>query len=165
MPAFTGIGYHCVTSLFPWVAVGIAAFRMWGCLAWQLNLRTCMTSHAPTYRGQPTGASGRAVRAGSPWPYSSPELERVPIRDIDDTRAAVAYINSRYGLLGDGWQEWAGDKTPDLEVVFQTIDEWPIVYQRGDSPVFANPSRHGSLHYWSRPTTCTQLACIWAPMT
>ena len=146
MPAFTGIGYHCVTSSFPWVAVGIAAFRMWGLprLAAELeNVYDQLCGHLP---GAANWRSCGGVRAGSPWPYSSPELERVPIRDIDDTQAAVAYINSRYVLLGDGWQEWADDKTPDLEVVFHTIDEWPIVYQRGDSPVFANPLKDGSLH-------------------
>ena len=50
--------------------------------------------------------------------------------------------NARYALLFDSWREWAGEKMPDVETAFQIIEAWPVVYQKGDWRVYANPEKN-----------------------
>jgi hypothetical protein len=49
-------------------------------------------------------------------------------------------------LLFDSWRDWAGEKMPDVETAFQIIETWPVVYQKGDWRVYANPQKNRYLH-------------------
>ena len=72
--------------------------------------------------------------------YTGGETQNYP-SDLDRSRFLFncSVQNATYAVLWDGWREWAGGEMPDVDVVFRVIESWPVVYERGEWQVFANP--------------------------
>lgn len=78
--------------------------------------------------------------------YTGGETQNYP-RDLDRNRFLFncSVQNARYALLWDGWREWAGEQMLDVDMVFRVVESWPVLYERGEWRVFANPKRQGRL--------------------
>ena len=73
--------------------------------------------------------------------YTGGRTQNYP-RDLDQSRFLFdcSVQNATYAVLWDGWQEWAGKEMPDVDQVFRVIESWPVIYERGEWRVFANPA-------------------------
>jgi hypothetical protein len=227
-PAFGGVGYHYVIPLFPWLALGVAAFVIWafphlatGLEKWYGyvcdRLRAgpvAQPDDTRPHRGQRLVVGlalfwllvspfvAMAVQArftpGGASPYPSLDLERVVVHDFDgldrlmgyvkrqigpddvvlappgigwlvpaqvaDFQQAAAYAdgetqnyprhmdrsrflfdcsvhNADYALWWVGLREWEGAKMPDVEMVYQAIERWPVAFEMGEWRLYVNPER------------------------
>jgi len=74
--------------------------------------------------------------------YIGGETQNYP-RDVDRSRFLFdcSVQNARYAVVWDGWREWTAEAMPDVGMILQVVESWPVVFERGEWHVFANPER------------------------